>query len=605
MKITPKCLRERRNATDDEITTDGIIELVMKGLSDSEFVETSEGKEEGSSFSDEVYMTNLSFAGQTGTSIHLSETDLSNKDTVNAKTEIIKIQEELRREEIEALIDSFEGSSIGWLMSFLANEMIRLKEQRRLHLFTMLAKQERWHREAREAGLRQKENYLRSKYEEVYVEAQNASLEVAQKYVDEILEVDVKNYAAVEAEEYVVDLARVVDREIDGWIQSFNEVQTPLNYMNLRCHLCNIVIPDTEKVIADLERDADIKYIIDEVLMPEVFRNLESFDIGSIVASHLVDRLIDNDLYIISTEESSDEDTLIFPDLHESTKEAHAIVRKMIRRAVPGRRWRTPAEREEDENLKDIVDDILDKVQDSQMAGHPDFMATDFALKPEIFDFKKGSMERGAGEGESSSLGSDLEVTQVTSTFDKPAAGSESAIKLLESNEVLLLLDPDNISIDNEVVEMVQYNSPVEQSHSSFEVESIRNTHSIHLSTRFSFLQRYVSTHEIDQARSPSVDTEAESRADSATNVVNKVVDELLDEVVEDVNDVTGYGEDNYLYDDDGFYGYEAEDMTEMIGEHEEREYAQASSRLEEEQMAEEEVSGNQLPNIEGRFWIT
>ncbi|XP_017044897.1 uncharacterized protein LOC108090630 [Drosophila ficusphila] len=262
----------------------------------------------------------------------------------------------IKREDLEHLISSYEGSYIGTIMQFLSNEMQRLKELRKLHFFCILAQKERWKREAAEAGLRQKENSMRMVYEEVFQHCHVVHGEVGEKYTDTIMASDIGHMIENETAEDVTEMARQIDKDIERWLESFKLIQTPLTYTPLRLMLQDMVCPDLNEVLRRYENSMIAKYIVEDVIFGEVWQELEPFDIASTLTSDLIDRLIDNDLYLFSSDSE--------PDSQEkmSWYESHAIIRKLIRQAVPGRRWLEETERIAIETYNGLLDDVFAEI---------------------------------------------------------------------------------------------------------------------------------------------------------------------------------------------------------------------------------------------------
>ncbi|TMW49861.1 hypothetical protein DOY81_005042, partial [Sarcophaga bullata] len=393
------------------------------------------------------------------------------------REELIRLQNEMQREELETLIISYEGNAVGWLMRFLTEEMIRVKEQRKLHLYTMIIKLERWRREAAEAGLRQKENCMRQTYEKLYEECDQMNQEPAAEFLKEILDSDIKDYAEQEAQEYVTILARELDKEISSWLDTFRQVQNPLNYENLRYALRDIVMPDIEQILYRVERDKIIDFIINKVILCRVFKGLEAYDVSFSFVSDLVDRIIDNDIYLDSPDCSSDCDCGDFCFCTRAKMEAMAIIRKAIRHSVPGRRWLTPNERVAFENLRDVLDDVFDSV-----IPKGNIIEVDMPEAPEVpaHDAHTNLVCREhdivlKNLFEAPSKKKEVELRCITTT---PALAHGDITKSLEDAERLLLPDPDKLSIDKTLMGMDEYVEP-EAIEEPQEVHVVPSTHDI------------------------------------------------------------------------------------------------------------------------------
>ncbi|EDV54830.1 cilia- and flagella-associated protein 91 [Drosophila erecta] len=267
-----------------------------------------------------------------------------------------KIARDIQKNDLKNMLLAYEGSLIGYMLQFLNDEMNRLKEQRRLHFFSLLADKQRWQREAAEAGLRQKENSIRMLYEEMFQYTNAASTDISDHYVHSILSTDLGYMAANEAAEAVTEMAKQIDMDIERWLESFRLIQNPLNYIPLRLMLHDMVCPDLNAALQRYEITMIVQYIVEDVVFGRIWRALEPYDVSSTLTSDLIDRLIDNDLYLFSSDSESE------TNQNTSWYEAHAIIRKLIRQSVPGRRWKEEAERIVYENYNDLLDIVFDEI---------------------------------------------------------------------------------------------------------------------------------------------------------------------------------------------------------------------------------------------------
>ncbi|XP_070133277.1 cilia- and flagella-associated protein 91-like isoform X2 [Drosophila bipectinata] len=273
-----------------------------------------------------------------------------------SKQEMEKLRKETVRHQFEDILNSFEGTYIGYIMQFLSDELSRLKEQQKLHFYCMMAQKERWRREAMESGLRQKENHMRLVYEELFQHCTWAQGNVSDNYVEHLLKTDVDHCAQQEATEVIIDVAKQIDADIEKWLESFKEIQNPLTYGPLRKNCMDMILPDPEALLREKEITQIVEFVVEDVLFPRIWEELGPFDIGTTLTSDLIDRLIDNDLYLFSTDSEDD-----IPQ-QESWCESRAIIRKLIRSAVPEQHWKGEVERIVFENCRDLFDDVIDKI---------------------------------------------------------------------------------------------------------------------------------------------------------------------------------------------------------------------------------------------------
>lgn len=74
----------------------------------------------------------------------------------------------LKEAHVDEALGRLEGASLGDMLDFLAKELIRLQEERRIHAFAMLAERQRRIREAEESGMRQVEERRRREEDEMF-----------------------------------------------------------------------------------------------------------------------------------------------------------------------------------------------------------------------------------------------------------------------------------------------------------------------------------------------------------------------------------------------------------------------------------------------------
>jgi len=332
-KEDPKCLKKRRRRELGRVAS----QMTLAYLTDLYDVQSDSSKE----------------SSEKGISISKYAGFLETEANQNSEIIMTSLKNDRKREGMENLLNIYEGTYVGWVMQFLSEEMSRLSELRRLHFFAIMAQKERWRREAAEAGLRQKENDMRLMYEELFQNCNVVNNEISNKYFAQILSSDMYNVADSSAAETVSELAQQIDTDIERWLESFKLIQNPLTYVPLRLMLNDLVSPDMDQVLQRYENSLIVQYVVEDVIFQKVWTELDPFDIATTLTSDLIDRLIDNDLYLMSTDSESE-----IPQ-KASWREVNAIIRKLIRRAVPGRRWLEENERIVTENYNDLFDDLF------------------------------------------------------------------------------------------------------------------------------------------------------------------------------------------------------------------------------------------------------
>ncbi|XP_037934373.1 uncharacterized protein LOC119668803 [Teleopsis dalmanni] len=299
------------------------------------------------------------------------------------KAFITRLNKERRKEELEGILAEYTGSTIGWLMRFLTEEMGRLEEQRKFHFIGILALKERWRREAAEAGMRQKENNLRILLEQVYDFCDSSQDD---EFFNAVFVED--RTSSFRAKEEAIAIAKDIDKDLSRWLDSFKTIQHPLNFDKLRYLLKDMVFPDRKKARAHFESKEIVRGIIEDDLLGYIERLFESFDITESILNETIDRGIDNDLYYFSNDCQSDCDCIQECTCRVARKEAKAILRKVIRYAVPGRRWMDSTERVADNNVSDLLDDVFGKMDKNQiMAGTFEKICP--VRKPHLYDIQR------------------------------------------------------------------------------------------------------------------------------------------------------------------------------------------------------------------------
>ncbi|KAI9585563.1 hypothetical protein GQX74_001410, partial [Glossina fuscipes] len=416
------------------------------------------------------------------------------------KINMDKLNVELLREEKENVHHMYEGLTIGWLMRFLAEEMERAQEQRRLRFYYMLAQRERWRREALEAGLRQKENCLRSHYETLYKQCSIANTDIVQSYLNEIMNEDIVCHAEQEAEEHIVKVAKQIDKDVDSWLQSFKGYQSPLDYDVIRCNLRRNIMSDLSELQCRQERNEMVDYIIEEVLFVNVFAKLDTHDICTVTTEELIDRLLDTDLYYESSESSFDGGDRL------AEREARSIMRKLVRYSVPGRRYLTPSERTVANSVDDILDVVMDKLKihiSAEQTETPVMQSmASLSLIGIDFPVKKSRRASSISQGRLSEL--------ETGSWHSDVEKFVNCTKELDREEELLLEDPDQISLDRMVVNVIDYSIPSDQIdfRTVSVARAIPNTHDIQLYKSFSEIPTRTYVEDSEPGRISDVEVE-------------------------------------------------------------------------------------------------
>ncbi|NXU58844.1 CFA91 protein, partial [Turnix velox] len=105
------------------------------------------------------------------------------------------------------------------MLDFLAKELVRLQEERKIHAFVMLAERQRWMREAEESGRRQVEERQRQEEDEIFKQASEREQQdcghfvvkmqrgTVESYLEDIILNSMENTAEEQAREEIQRMA--------------------------------------------------------------------------------------------------------------------------------------------------------------------------------------------------------------------------------------------------------------------------------------------------------------------------------------------------------------------------------------------------------------
>ncbi|KAJ6658334.1 hypothetical protein lerEdw1_020606 [Lerista edwardsae] len=145
-----------------------------------------------------------------------------------------------------------EGRALANMLDFLAKELIRLQEERRIHAFAMLAERQRRIREAEESGRRQVEERRRREEDEIFKQAylsQQKVIKVHQSTVDSYLEDIILNTIDSTADEQSREEIQRIAEEINNIAYEMEERRTHLQSEEIVAELVyNFLIPEVQKM---------------------------------------------------------------------------------------------------------------------------------------------------------------------------------------------------------------------------------------------------------------------------------------------------------------------------------------------------------------------
>ncbi|XP_053352971.1 cilia- and flagella-associated protein 91 [Clarias gariepinus] len=154
---------------------------------------------------------------------------------------------ESRTSQIQSFVDGLSGEVIGDMLDFLAKELIRLQEEKRIHAFMLLAERDRRLREAEESGKRQMEEQRRREEDEIFRQVIKVHQATVDLYLEDVILNSVDQTAEAQAREEIHHMAEELNNityameEMRNFEQS-EEIVAQLVY--------SFLIPDIHKNIA-------------------------------------------------------------------------------------------------------------------------------------------------------------------------------------------------------------------------------------------------------------------------------------------------------------------------------------------------------------------
>ncbi|KAJ8352862.1 hypothetical protein SKAU_G00243380 [Synaphobranchus kaupii] len=146
---------------------------------------------------------------------------------------------------MEALQAGVSGSVMADMLDFLAKELLRLQEERRIHAFTLLAERDRRMREAQESGRRQVEERRRREEDQIFRQV----VEVHQATVDLYLEDVILGAIEKTADEQAREEIHRTAEEINNIAYAMEENLTSVRSEEMVAELVySFLIPEVQKI---------------------------------------------------------------------------------------------------------------------------------------------------------------------------------------------------------------------------------------------------------------------------------------------------------------------------------------------------------------------
>ncbi|MCJ8732841.1 hypothetical protein PDJAM_G00215890 [Pangasius djambal] len=154
---------------------------------------------------------------------------------------------ESRMSQIQSYVDGLSGEVIGDMLDFLAKELVRLQEERRIHAFMLLAERDRRLREAEESGRRQVEERRRREEDEIFRQVMKVHQATVDLYLEDVILDSINQTAEAQARDEIHHMAEELNNITYAMEEMRNNVQSEEIVAQL---VYSFLIPDVHRVIA-------------------------------------------------------------------------------------------------------------------------------------------------------------------------------------------------------------------------------------------------------------------------------------------------------------------------------------------------------------------
>ncbi|KAI5106848.1 cilia- and flagella-associated protein 91 isoform X1, partial [Silurus meridionalis] len=151
---------------------------------------------------------------------------------------------ESRMSQAQSYADGLSQEAIGEMLDFLAKELVRLQEERRIHAFMLLAERDRNLREAKESGQRQMEERRRREEDEIFRQMMNVHQSTVDLYLEDVILDSTDQTADTQAREEIHRVAEELNNVTYAMEEMRNNVQSEEIVAQL---VYSFLIPDIYK----------------------------------------------------------------------------------------------------------------------------------------------------------------------------------------------------------------------------------------------------------------------------------------------------------------------------------------------------------------------
>ncbi|XP_017568957.1 cilia- and flagella-associated protein 91 [Pygocentrus nattereri] len=163
-------------------------------------------------------------------------------------TQALQRQQELhgsRVSQIEGYVAGLAGAVMVDMLDFLAKELVRLQEERRIHAFTLLAERDRRLREAEESGRRQVEERRRREEDEIFKQVVKVHQATVDLYLEDVILGTIERTAESQAREEIHRMAEELNNITYAMEETRNNAQSEEIVAEL---VYSFLIPEVHKI---------------------------------------------------------------------------------------------------------------------------------------------------------------------------------------------------------------------------------------------------------------------------------------------------------------------------------------------------------------------
>ncbi|XP_076858726.1 cilia- and flagella-associated protein 91 [Brachyhypopomus gauderio] len=150
-----------------------------------------------------------------------------------------------RISQMEASLAGLSGAVLADMLDFLAKELVRLQEERRIHAFMLLAERDRRIREAEESGRRQVEERRRREQDEIFKQVVRVHQATVDLYLENVIMDTIEHTAEDQAREDIHRMAQELDAIAYAMEQPRDTVQSEEIVAEL---VYRFLIPEVHKI---------------------------------------------------------------------------------------------------------------------------------------------------------------------------------------------------------------------------------------------------------------------------------------------------------------------------------------------------------------------